>query len=688
MTDHDQKLAARSIAAIRFLSLDAIQKANSGHPGLPLGAAPMAYILWTRHLKFYPGSPEWADRDRFILSAGHGSSLLYSMLHLTGYSLSLEELKGFRQWGSLTPGHPENFLTPGVEATTGPLGQGIGIAVGMAIAEANLAEKYNRPGHKIVDHYTYALAGDGDLMEGLSYEACSLAGHLGLGKLIVLYDDNRISLAGSTGLCFTEDIEKRFEACGWEVISVGDGNDIEAIDRAIGEAKDESARPTLIRVRTVIGYGSPEKAGKYGAHGAPLGAEELARTKDFFGWPADEEFYIPDDVKKHMLEPAARGKIIHDGWMDDYCAYMSEHGELAEEFVRRFSGDLPPDWDIDLPNYDSKSEPIATRKASEAIMQRLGEKLPDLVGGCADLNPSTFAWLKGFGDFQNPEFVPDDAQGKVGGKWGYGGRNIHFGVREHAMGTIALGLALHGGFIPFTGTFFVFSDYMRPSIRLAAISKRRVVFIFSHDSIGVGEDGPTHQPVEQLMSLRAMPDIQIIHPADASETIQAWRAALNKHDAPTALVLSRQKLPILDREKCFSAEGLLKGGYILWQSGKKTPDVIIIGTGSEVHIALEAAERLAGEGLDVRVVSMPCWRLFDSQPEDYRKSILPDNVRARVAVEAGVKMGWERYVGLDGEIVGMESFGASAPGPQLYREFGITADAVYVAAKKVIERGK
>ncbi len=681
-------LAQESINTIRFLSADSIQRARSGHPGLPMGAAPMAYVLWMNHLKFDPANPRWIDRDRFVLSAGHGSALLYSMLHLTGSGISIEDLKQFRQMGSKTPGHPENFMTPEVEATTGPLGQGFANAVGMAVAEAHLAAVYNRNGKEVINHYTYVLAGDGDLMEGISYEAASLAGHLKLGKLIVLYDDNGISLAGTTSLTFTENITSRFEAAGWQVISVADGNDIDAIDDAIVAAKIEKSKPTLIRVKTIIGYGSPKKAGTYHSHGAPLGEEELIAAKKALGWEFDEPFIVPEEVRKHMADFAVNGAKAFADWKRCFDAYSCEFPIQAGEIESRFCGDVPQDLFDDIPMFDMDEGKIATRVASEKVMQYLGERLPDLFGGCADLNPSTFAWLKGKGDFQPPDIKPENVQGEIGGQWDYTGRNLHFGVREHAMGAIAVGMALHGGFIPFTGTFFIFSDYMRPAIRLAALSRLRVIFVFSHDSIGVGEDGPTHQPVEQLMSLRAVPNLNVIRPADANEVIEAWRVALSERETPTALVLSRQNLPIIDRDKCLTAEGLANGGYVLWQSGDGMPTAIIIATGSEVAITMEAAEKIASEGVNVRVVSMPCWRLFDQQDTEYREMVLPSEVKKRVAVEAGNSAGWEKYVGLDGIIIGMDSFGASAPGGQLFEKFGITAQEVYLAVSCIIQKGE
>ncbi len=681
-------LDEQCINTIRFLAADAIQKANSGHPGMPMGAAAMAYMLWTKHLKHNPEDPLWADRDRFILSAGHGSMLLYALLHLTGYDLPLSELQSFRQWGSGTAGHPEGHNLPGVEVTTGPLGQGIGNAVGMALAEAHLAARYNRPGHRIVDHFTYVIAGDGDLMEGVASEACSLAGHLGLGKLIMLFDDNRISLAGSTALTFTEDVEKRFEACEWHVQKVDDGNNISAIDAALKIAKMETSRPSLICVRTIIGYGAPNKQDTFGVHGSPLGRDELIAAKKNLGWPSEPDFFIPEDVLIHFRKALGSGRRGKTEWENRFARYRDDFPELAQEFNRRMSGELPAGWDAELPAFQADLKGTSTRKASETVLQALAPKMPELMGGSADLNPSTFSWLKGFGDFQSPDSSPEGLQGAVGGEWGYGGRNVHFGVREHAMGAITTGMAMHGGFIPYTATFLVFSDYMRPPVRLAAMSKIRVIYIFTHDSIGVGEDGPTHQPVEHLMNLRAVPNLTVIRPADAGETVEAWRMSLLNSSGPTALIFTRQNVPVLDRTECAAAEGLRRGGYILWQSGQDIPEIILIGTGSETHIALEAGKKLAGEGLDVRVVSLPSWEIFDRQPAEYRETVLPASVKIRVAVEAGIKLGWEHYVGLEGMVVGMESFGASAPASVLYEKFGITAEQVIKAAKELIRRDK
>ncbi len=685
MSNDEKRLAERCINTIRFLSVDAIQKSNSGHPGLPMGAAAMAYTLWTKHLKHNPANPKWVDRDRFVLSAGHGSMLLYSLLYLTGYDLSLEDIKDFRQWGSKTPGHPELGITPGVEVTTGPLGQGISNAVGMAIAEAYLAATYNRPGHEIVDHYTYVIAGDGDLMEGVVFEASALAGHLGLGKLIVLFDDNRISLAGSTDLTVTEDLQGRFAACNWHVQYVEDGNNIAEIDRALINAREETGHPSIISVRTLIGYGAPNKQNTSGAHGSPLGPEEVIAAKRNIGWPAEQEFFIPDDVLGHMQGALNIGEKHESEWMSEFNRYKESFPERAAEFERMLNGKLPENWESGFPEFEPDPKGIATRKASEAVMQYLATCLPELIGGSADLNPSCFTWLKGYGDFQSPGTVPGDSQGAVGSRWDYGGRNIHYGVREHAMGAISGGMALHGGIIPFTGTFLVFSDYMRPSIRLASLMGIRVIYVFTHDSIGVGEDGPTHQPVEQIMSLRNIPNLTVIRPADAAEVVEAWKFAILNSSGPTSLIFTRQNVPNLDRSEYASARNLQKGGYILWESAEGLPEVILIGTGSDLHIALEAGKQLAKEEFHVRVVSLPSWEIFDGQPEDYRGNVLPSSVKARVAVEAGIRLGWEHYVGLEGAVVGMGGFGASAPASFLYEKFGITAEHVIQAAKKLVK---
>ena len=686
MTNNQIKIDRKCINTIRFLSADAIQKANSGHPGICLGAAPMAYVLWDRYLRHNPADPEWSDRDRFLLSAGHGSMLLYSLLHLAGYDLSLDALKSFRQWGSLTPGHPEYGLTPGVEATTGPLGQGVSNAVGMAMAEAHLAAVYNRPDHKIVDHYTYALVGDGCLMEGVTSEACSLAGHLQLGKLIVLYDDNQISLAGSTSLDFSEDVKGRYEAYGWQVLKVADGNDLEEIDRAINTTREETGKPSLIMVRTVIGYGAPNKQGTFGSHGSPLGKEEIAAAKEAMDWPVEPAFFIPEDARAHFRLERERGEKSEAGWKKIFSGYEAAYPKEAAEFQRIMAGRLPENWEKGLPEFPADSSPSATRAVSGQVMQVLAKNIPELMGGSADLDPSTKTALIGLGDYQSPETAGGEVQGKVGESWDYSGRNIHFGVREHAMGSIAVGLALHGGILPYTATFLVFSDYMRGAIRVAALSAQHVIFVFTHDSIGVGEDGPTHQPVEQIMALRAIPNLTVIRPADANETVEAWKAAVELSGEPVALVFTRQNVPVLDRRRFAPAAGLLKGGYTLWDSSGEEPEVILIGTGSELEIALTAGEELASGDIRVRVVSMPSWELFDRQPQEYRESVLPPRVTARVAVEAGITTGWEHYTGLNGAIVGLDRFGASAPAPILYEKFGITPEAVARRAREILKK--
>ena len=658
-----------SINTIRTLAIDGVQRANSGHPGMPMGAAAMAYVLWTRFLKHSPAHPDWPDRDRFVLSAGHGSMLLYSLLYLTGYDVALDDLRSFRQWGSSTPGHPERGCLPGVEITTGPLGQGVANGVGIAIAERHLAAQFNRPGHIIVDHHTYAIVSDGDLMEGVASEAASLAGHLGLGKLIYLYDDNDISIEGSTDLTFTEDVGERFEAYGWHVQQV-DGDDLEAVASAIEAAKQETEKPSLIVARTHIGYGSPNKQDSAEAHGSPLGVEEVRLTKERLGWPLEPDFYVPDDALAHFRQAVNRGKGLEADWRARFDSYASAYLEEAERWNRQMAGTLPSDWDAHVPDFSVADEPMATRAASGKVLNGLAWGVPELIGGSADLAPSNNTLLVGAGDLsaENP-----------------GGRNLHFGVREHAMAAIANGMAAHGGLWPYVSTFLIFSDYMRPAIRLAAMMGLPVVFVFTHDSIALGEDGPTHQPIEQLMSLREVPDLTVIRPSDATETMEAWRAALLNRDGPTALVLTRQKLPVLDRTKIASEEGLRRGGYVLWRSRHDAADVILIGTGSETPIALQAGEELAAEGIGVCVVSMPSWELFDRQSASYRESVLPTDVRARMAIEAGIKMGWEHYVGLDGDVIGMEGFGASAPGEVVLRKFGFTVEDVIARAKALLK---
>jgi transketolase len=665
-TDLDQLC----INTIRTLAMDAVQAANSGHPGLPMGAATMAYALWTRFLRHNPANPQWPDRDRFILSAGHGSMLLYSLLHLTGYDLPLEELKNFRQWGSKTPGHPESYVTAGVETTTGPLGQGFGNGVGMAIAERFLAAHFNRPDHEIVNHYTYAICSDGELMEGVSHEAASLAGHLKLGKLIYFYDDNRISIEGSTDLAFTENRIARFDAYGWHVQKIDDGNDMEAVERAIREAQGQKERPSLISVRTRIGHGSPNKQDTASAHGEPLGVEELRLTKENLGWPLEPPFFIPDEALKHFHQALEKGYHWEREWMDRFQAYEKTYPDLAQEWKQWMNKQLPHDWTKDISPFPADSKGMATREASGKVLNAIAPKLHNLIGGSADLAPSTKTLMKGERDFQAGH---------------YEGRNFHFGVREHGMGAILSGMALHGGVIPFGATFLIFSDYMRPPIRLAAMMGLKVLYIFTHDSIGLGEDGPTHQPIEQLAALRAIPNLTVIRPCDANETAEAWRFALEHEKGPVALCLTRQGMPTLDREKFASASGLRRGAYVLSDLDvDKEPDVILIGTGSEVHIALEAAKGLQEKGVSVRVVSMPSWELFESQPEDYRDQVLPPSVSARVAIEAGTPQGWHRYVGNRSEVIGIDHFGASGPYEIVYEKFGITADRVVEMAQRLL----
>lgn len=663
-----------AINTIRFLSVDAVEKANSGHPGLPLGAAPMAYVLWKRFLRHDPANPQWFNRDRFVLSAGHGSMLLYSLLHLTGYPLTLADLKSFRQWGSLTPGHPERGLTPGVETTTGPLGQGFANGVGLAVAEAHLAARYNRPGFQVVDHFTYGLVSDGDLMEGVASEAASLAGQLRLGKLIYLFDNNQITLAGSTHVVFGEDVAKRFAAYGWHTEVVEDGNDLDALDQALRNARDEQDRPSLILVRTHIGYGSPHKQDTFEAHGAPLGEQEVVLTKKNLGWPVEPSFYVPDPVLEWAREATARGTTWEAEWNEDFNEYRLAYPEAAVELERRIRAELPAGWQQVIPRFNPDAKGVATRVAGGEVLSALSSRLPSLIGGSGDLDPSTHTALKGEGDFGPAALSAGDLQGTAGGGVGYAGRNIHFGVREHAMAAIANGLAGHGGSIPFVATFLTFSDYMRPAIRLAALMKAKVVFVFTHDSIAMGEDGPTHQPIEQLASLRAIPQLNVIRPADANETAEAWAVAIES-DGPTALVLSRQNVPVLDRSRYAAARNLRQGAYVLSDPGQGTPELALIASGSEVQLIVDAAAVLSSKGVKVRVVSMPSWELFDAQPLEYRASVLPSTMCA-LAVEAGSPQGWHRYVGRSGDVIGIDGFGASAPGPTVMSQYGFTVDNV------------
>ena len=669
-----QDLDQLCINTIRFLSVDAVQRANSGHPGMPLGAAPMAYKLWTTRLKHNPRNPDWFDRDRFVLSAGHGSMLLYSLLHLTGYDLSLDDIGQFRQWGSKAPGHPERGHTPGVEVTTGPLGQGMANAVGMAMAEAQLAARYNRAEFPVVDHATYAIVSDGDLMEGVTSEAASLAGHLRLGKLTCLYDNNQVSLAAGTDITFTEDRARRFEAYGWHTVSVTDGNDLAAIDDALEAAHAETERPSLILVRTHIGYGSPNKQDSFEAHGSPLGVDEVRLTKQRLGWPTEPAFLIPEPALAHFREAIARGARDEAAWNDRMAAYMRAFPALADELQRSLRGELPQNWDADIPVFPPDAKGVATRAASGKVMNAIAPRLPALTGGSADLDPSTYTALDDLGDFNPP----------VGGSWSFAGRNLHFGVREHAMGAIVNGLAAHGGVIPYGATFLIFSDYMRPPIRLAALMKLHVVFVFTHDSIALGEDGPTHQPVEQLAALRAIPHLMVIRPADANETAVAWRVALEARDQPVALVLSRQALPTLDRSRYSPADGLRRGAYVLSDSPDGKPELILMASGSEVGLIVSAAEQLQAQDVAVRCVSMPSWELFDELSQADRDAVLPPSVGARLAVEAGLAQGWRRYVGDRGDVLSVERFGASAPGGEVLRKYGFTVDNVCARAKALL----
>jgi transketolase len=668
-----------SVDTIRALSIDTVLAANSGHPGLPLGAAPMAYALWTRSMRHDPTDPSWPDRDRFVLSAGHGSALLYSLLHLTGYELPLDELKRFRQWGSHTPGHPEAGETKGVEVTTGPLGQGFANAVGLAMAERHLAARFNRPGHEVVDHFTYVIAGDGDLMEGVAHEAASLAGHLRLGKLVCFYDSNRICLGGATDLSFTDDAGKVFEGYGWHVLHVEDGNDLGALTRATEAAKAVADKPSLVIVRTQIGYGSP-KQGTFGVHGSPLNAEQVAETKKKLGYPSTEPFFVPQDALENLRGCVERGRRVRAEWQARFDAYAQAEPALAAEFRRVTSGELPSGWDADVPTFAPTDKPVATRAVGGKVLNAIAARVPELFGGSADLNPSTETALKGAGDFEPPSFAGADRQGVVGGEWSYAGRNVHFGVREHAMGAVCNGLARHGGLIPFSATFFTFSDYMRPAVRLAALMQAHVVFVFTHDSIGVGEDGPTHQPVEHATALRAIPRLTVIRPADANETASAWRFAV-AHRGPVALLLTRQAVPVLA-----GTQDVAKGGYVLADSVGR-PDVILIAAGSEVSLAVEARQQLAGRGIKARVVSLPSWELFDAQPQEYRDAVLPPAVLARVAVEAGIPLGWEKYAGPFGAIVAIAGrFGASAPLKVVMEKYGFTAEHVAAKAAEVVEQ--
>jgi transketolase len=671
----DPTIEMRAINTIRFLSADAVQQAKSGHPGLPMGAAAMAYVLWTRHLRFDPSDPHWPNRDRFVLSAGHGSALLYSLLHLAGYDLPLSELKRFRQWESRTPGHPEYGLTPGVETTTGPLGQGFGNGVGMALAADHLAAMVNRPGLPLIDHAVYAIVSDGDLMEGVASEAASLAGHLRLGRLIYLYDDNHVTIDGNTDLAFTENRMARFEAYGWHVQHVEDGNDLEAVDRALRTARDDP-RPSIISCRTHIGFGLPTKQDKASAHGEPAGEEELAGARKNLGWPADARFLVPDEARRPFREAAERGREAHRQWNALLARYRHSFPDLARTFDRAQARELPKGLSASVPQFPPDPKGQATRASSGKVLNALAAVLPELIGGSADLTGSNQTALK-----DSTRFTSDDRAG----------RYLHFGVREHGMGAILSGMALEGGLIPYGGTFLIFSDYMRPSIRLASLMGLRVIYVFTHDSIGLGEDGPTHQPIEHLAALRAMPNLTVIRPADANETREAWLLAVSRTSGPTALALTRQAVPTLDRARFASAAGTRKGAYVLADLGRGKPKAILMGSGSEVTILLEAGERLAKEGLAVRLVSFPSWELFAAQSAAYRDSVLLPEVGARLAMEAGVPQGWDRWVGPEGVVLGLDHYGASAPYQDLYRHFGLTADAIVRAVRGLLSpkpRGK
>lgn len=657
------------INTVRTLSMDAVQKAESGHPGTPMALAPLCYVLWTRHLRHNPANPHWIGRDRFVLSCGHASMLIYSLLHLSGYELPLEEIKNFRQWGSKTPGHPEHGLTPGVETTTGPLGQGVGNAVGMAVAAAHIAAVFNRPGHEIIDNRTYFLASDGDLMEGVSHEAASFAGHTRLGNLIGFYDDNRITIEGETELAYSDNAAKRFEAYGWHTLRVADGNDLGAIDRAIVEARKVTDRPSLIVVRTHIGYGSPNKQDTHKAHGEPLGVDEIKLTKENLQWPSLEPFHVPLEARAQWRKCLERGATLEGEWSKRFDAYRKAFPAEAKEFTRRFAGDLPADWESGLPAFTEKDGAIATRAASQKVINAIGPRLPELMGGSADLAPSTLTLMPGAGDF---------AAG------GHQARNMHFGIREHGMGAILNGMALYGGVIPYGATFLIFSEYMRPPIRLAGIMERQVIYVYTHDSIGLGEDGPTHQPVEQLSAMRAIPHLTVIRPADATETVEAWRAAIRNRHGPVALVLTRQKTLFLDRAKYSPAAGVLKGAYVLADATGGAPRLILMSSGSEVGIAIGARDKLEAQGIPVRVVSVPSQELFARQSREYRDEVLPPSVKARLAIEAAHPMSWYRWVGDGGDVLGIEKFGASAPYQRIYQEYGLTVDNAVARAKKLI----
>lgn len=663
-----EDLQNRAINTIRFLSADAVQHANSGHPGLPMGAATLAYTLWTRYLRHNPRNPYWPARDRFILSGGHGSMLLYSLLYLTGYDLSLEELRNFRQWGSRTPGHPEYGLTPGVEVTTGPLGQGFANGVGMAIAAANLQANFNRDGYDLFPQYIYAIVTDGDLMEGVASEAASLAGHLSLNRLIYLYDDNRISIDGSTDLAFSEDRGERFNAYGWHVQTVADGNDVEAISQAIESAQDD-ARPSLLVCRTHIGYGLPTRQDTEKAHGEPPGEAELQGAKEKLDWPQQPWFFVPKDVLELFRQAVPTGELLEAEWRSNFESYRAEYPALASDLDRRLKGELPADWYAGLPEFPADEKGIATRASSGKVLNALAQRIPELLGGSADLTPSNKTWIDGSPSFQSSS--PE-------------GRNIHFGVREHAMGAAVNGMAVHGGFIPYSGTFLVFSDYMRPAIRLSALSHYPSIWVFTHDSIGVGEDGPTHQPVEHLAALRAIPNLVVLRPGDANEVREAWKVAIGRREGPTALIFSRQNAPTLDRQVYAPADGVRLGAYTLADLGDGDTELILMASGTELGLTVRAGEILSADGINVRLVSFPSWELFEAQDAEYQQSVLPIHIPARIAVEAGVSMGWQRWVGDRGQVVSVERFGTSAPYSVVYREYGLTVENILSRARTVI----
>ena len=681
------KIDELCINTVRFLSVDAVQKANSGHPGLPLDAAPMAYVLWSKFLKHNPLNANWFNRDRFVLSAGHGSMLLYSLLHLTGYDLSLDEIKHFRQWGSKTPGHPERGVAPGIETTTGPLGQGFANGVGMAIAEAYLAANYNKPGFNVIDHYTYGIVSDGDLMEGVAAESASLAGHLKLGKLIYLYDCNHITLASATPVTFTEDYGKRFEAYGWHIQFVEDGNDLRAMEYAILAAQKETEKPSLIIIRTHIGYGSPNKQDTCAAHGSPLGAEEVRLTKEKLGWPVEPDFFIPDEALAHFRKAIKNGAEHEKEGQLQFNKYKDKYPNEAEELSNLITGKLIENWDAGISSFppDDKKG-MATRVASGKVMQMFYKSLPGFIGGSADLNTSTHTELKDAGNFGSPSSAVGDMQGSAGGGWSYAGRNLQFGVREHGMASICNGMAAHGGIIPYCSTFLTFSDYMRPGIRLSALMELKVIYVFTHDSIGLGEDGPTHQPIEHLASLRAIPGLTVIRPADANEAAIAMKVAIESPKAPVVLILSRQELPVLDRSKFAPAEGLGFGAYILSDAPDNNPKLILIATGSEVSLIVKAQEELKKKNISVRLVSMPSWELFEAQTPEYKNMVLPSSIHARIVVEAGSPQGWSRYAGDRGVIIGMEHFGASSPAEVLMREYGFTVENICMHANNLLKK--